>query len=177
MQTNFQAEKTEFVDLLEEHQRYLFRVIFCIVHSLPDAEDVLQQTIVSMWESFGEFQPGTSFLAWSRSIARLKALAFLRSKGRDRLCFSEELIAQLASQPAASIESEEAALQALAQCRKKLSDADQQLLTLCYGGAPTIFEAANVIGRPVNSVYASLTRIRRVLFGCIQRTLAAEGVE
>jgi RNA polymerase sigma-70 factor (ECF subfamily) len=177
MQTNCNSGKDSFAKLLEENQRDLFRVIFCIVHSLPDAEDVFQQTSVAMWEKFDDFQPGTNFLAWARSIARFKALAFLRSKGRERICFSEELIEQIAAQDALPPAVDEAALLALASCQKKLSSSDQKLLSLCYGGSYTIYEAAESIGRPVGSVYVSLTRIRRALYGCIQRSLSAGSVQ
>lgn len=177
MRADCQQTKESFAKLLETHQRDLFRVIFCIVHSMADAEDVFQQTSVTMWEKFGDFQPGTNFLAWARSIARLKALAFLRTKGRDRVSFSETLIDQIASQSPVSSSSDEATLRALASCQKKLSSADQKLLALCYGESPTIYVAAEKVGRPVGSVYASLTRIRRALYICIQRFLSAEGMQ
>ena len=176
MRANCNSGNESFAKLLEENQRHLFRVIFCIVHNLPDSEDIFQQMSVAIWEKFDDYQPGTNFLAWASTIARFKALAFLRSKGRERICFSEELVEQIAAQEPLSQSVDEAALRALANCQKKLSATDQKLLALCYGGSPTIYEAARQIGRPVGSVYASLTRIRRALYGCIQRSLAAEGV-
>jgi RNA polymerase sigma-70 factor (ECF subfamily) len=161
--------------LLMEHQRDLFRFIFSIVHSIPDAEDVLQQTAATIWEKFGDYEPCTNFAAWARSIARYKVLEFARRKNRERLVFSEPLMELLAEQPVAGVHEQQASLDALARCRKKLPQNDQQLLSLCYDGTRTIQDAARAVNRPVGSVYDSLTRIRRALYACVTRTLSSEG--
>ena len=47
----------------------------------------------------------------------------------------------------------------------------------CYGDSRVTFKtAARNLGRPVNTVYKALNRIRKVLYECIERTLAVEGV-
>jgi RNA polymerase sigma-70 factor (ECF subfamily) len=89
--------------------------------------------------------------------------------------FSETLIELLADQPVARASQQEASLDALANCRQKLPASDQRLLSLCYDGTRTIQDAAQIVGRPVGSVYDSLTRIRRALYACVTRTLAREG--
>jgi RNA polymerase sigma-70 factor (ECF subfamily) len=145
-----------------------------MVHNLPDAEDVFQQAAITMWEKFDQFEAGSDFPAWACSVARFKALNFLNSKKRERACFSEQLIDELASREVHQPELQEARLRALAACREKLSQVDQNLLALCYGGSGTVREVAVRIGRPVGSVYDSLSRIRRGLFACIQQKLANE---
>ena len=164
-----------FAQLLTRHSSQLFRLIYCMVHSLQDTEDLLQQSTLAMWDKFHDFQPGTDFAAWASQIARHKALNFLTSRGRQRLCFSQEFIEELSQHQEPSNDYQEAQLKALANCRAKLSSDDQQLLAHCYGGAGSIREAATQIGRPVGSVYVSLSRIRHALLACIQRTLRSEG--
>ncbi|MCC7083961.1 MAG: sigma-70 family RNA polymerase sigma factor [Pirellulales bacterium] len=165
----------EFVDLLTRHKHQIFNLIFCMVQSLADAEDVFQQTTMVLWNKFDEFQPGTEFGAWASRVARFRALNFIRSKRRERVLFSEDLVVQLAETRFDSAEMQDARLRALASCREKLSQADQMLLSVCYGGGTTIREAAKLIGRPVGAVYDSLSRIRGALYDCIERTLAKEG--
>jgi RNA polymerase sigma-70 factor, ECF subfamily len=165
----------QYVELLTRHKSQLFRFVFALVHSLPDAEDVFQQSAITMWDKFGEFQPGTDFYAWACSIARFKALDFFKAKGRQRLYFSDGLIEEIAQRNRWDPELQQAKLRALANCRDKLSENDQQLLAACYGGGGNIRDAASQLGRPVGSVYDSLSRIRRALHGCIKRTLASEG--
>jgi RNA polymerase sigma-70 factor (ECF subfamily) len=164
-----------FARLLTTHRNQIFRLIFCMVHSLQDTEDVFQQATLTMWDRFSDFQPGTDFAAWAAQIARHKALNFLAARGRQRLCFSQEFVEELAQIEESSNDYQEARLRALASCREKLSPVDQQLLTHCYGGAGSIREAAKQIGRPVGSVYDSLSRIRHALSGCIQRKLRSGG--
>ncbi|MCC7084998.1 MAG: sigma-70 family RNA polymerase sigma factor [Pirellulales bacterium] len=163
-----------YVELLTRHKSQLFRFIFALVHSLPDAEDLFQQTAITMWDKFGDFQPGTDFYAWACTIARFKALDFFKVRGRHRLPFSDELIEQIAQRNHWQEESRQAKLQALASCRSKLSKVDQELLATCYGGGGNIRAAAQQIGRPVGSVYDSLSRIRRALYTCIKQTLASD---
>jgi RNA polymerase sigma-70 factor (ECF subfamily) len=165
----------QYVELLTRHKSQLFRFIFAMVHSLPDAEDVFQQTAITMWDKFSEFQCGTDFYAWACSIARFKALDFFKAKGRQRLHFCDELIEEIAQRNRWNPEIQQAKLQALANCRNKLSENDQKLLAACYGGGGNIRDAAEQVGRPVGSVYDSLSRIRRALYACITRTLVGEG--
>jgi RNA polymerase sigma-70 factor (ECF subfamily) len=170
-----QRRDAQFVQLLNEHKGRVFRYIYCLVRSLQDAEDVFQQTAITLWDKFEEFEPGTKFCTWACSIARYKALRYLETKGRQRLVFSEDLMSELVENDDCLPELHSARLDALAKCREKLSQADQRLLATCYGEERSILEAAAKIGRPVGSVYDSLSRIRRALYYCIEQVLAREG--
>ncbi len=55
---------------------------------------------------------------------------------------------------------------------KGLSDVDRDLLALCYGTQQSFREVAEQLGRSPQSVYDSLSRIRRVLLECIERAAA-----
>ena len=164
----------EYVQLLRQHQNQLFGYIFCMVRNFSDAEDVFQQTSLTLWDKFDEFTPGTSFMAWAKAVARNKTLTFLRTQRRERAKFSDEVLDQLSERELWSPEALEERLSALARCRQKLSELDQKLLAMCYGAAKSIRDVAGQLGRPVDSVYSSLSRIRRALYECIQRTLAME---
>jgi RNA polymerase sigma-70 factor, ECF subfamily len=163
-----------FAQLLTQYRRQIFRVIFCMVRNMSDAEDIFQQTAITMWDKYREFKPGSDFLAWGCSIARFKVRDFFKARTHQRLYFSEDVIDILMEQERLQSEFDQERLQALAACRQKLSLADQQLLAAYYGGENTVLEVASSIGRPVRAVYDSLWRIRRALHGCIQRTLASE---
>ena len=81
------CREDEFVRLLSEHRHVLFNYIFCVVQTLPDAEDVFQQTTLSMWNNFQRFQPESDFQAWAIRFARFRALNFIRSKRRHAHVF------------------------------------------------------------------------------------------
>ena len=63
----------------------------------------------------------------------------------------------------------------LVECMDKLSEADRHLIHLCYAEEQAITQIAEELGRPVQSVYNSLFRIRRTLFDCIQRAASRRG--
>jgi RNA polymerase sigma-70 factor (ECF subfamily) len=163
-----------FIELLTSHKHQIFNFIFCILHSHSDAEEVFQQTSIALWENFDQFEPNSDFGAWASQVARFRTLNFLRSKRRERLYFSDNIIAQLAECPFESNDVQDTRLRALSDCRQKLASSDQALVAMCYRGDP-IRDVAVKIGRPIQAVYKSLARIRRTLFECIERKLAREG--
>ncbi len=55
-----------------------------------------------------------------------------------------------------------------------MSSASQQLLKLRYDGTHSIQEVAKQLGRPVGSIYNSLSQIRLKLWECIQYALKEE---
>jgi RNA polymerase sigma-70 factor, ECF subfamily len=163
-----------FVELLTLHQRTLYGLIYTLVHNPPDAEDLLQQTSLVLWQKFDEFDPDTSFPAWACQIAHFTVLDHLKKKRRSRVVFSDELIARLAETRHVHGDAQLTDPVALASCIEELSEIDRKLIGLCYCAKRDIKAAAAALGRPVASVYVSLVRVRRLLMDCLQRTDAEE---
>lgn len=163
-----------FIHLLVQHKTQLLGYIFCLVRNLNDAEDVFQQMSLTLWDKYGEFEPGSNFIAWAKVVARNKSLAFLRSQRRERARLCDAVIDQLSDRELWSPRSVEERIEALAKCRQKLSASDQVLLAECYGTEQPICDVAARFGRSVDSVYSSLSRIRKSLYECIQRSIARE---
>ena len=169
------ADHELFVDLLTQQQARLFGYIHALVHNFSDAEDLYQQTTLVLWEKFEQFEPGTNFLGWACQVARYVVADFARRQRRSRSVFAEALAEQLASiQVDCQAEEPGDRLQALAHCLEKLSPQDRRLVELCYGESKGFARAAKMVGRTVESVYVSLSRVRRALLECIQRALTAE---
>jgi RNA polymerase sigma-70 factor, ECF subfamily len=164
-----------FVELLTLHQRKLYGFIYTLVPNTADAEDLLQQTSLVLWQKFNEFNLNSSFSAWACQIAHFEVLHYLRGKRRSRVVFSDELIARLAKIRHNREEIHLADRGVLAGCVEELSGADRKLLELCYAVKHNIKAAAAALERPVESVYVSLVRVRRLLMDCIRRTTTEEG--
>jgi RNA polymerase sigma-70 factor, ECF subfamily len=163
-----------FVELLTLHQRTLYGFIYTLVHNPADAEDLLQQTSLVLWQKFDEFDPDRNFSTWACGIAHFTVSDFLRKKRRSRVVFSDELIARLAEDRRNHDDQQFVDSVALAGCIEELSEIDRKLIRLCYSVKRDIKAAAAALGRPVASVYVSLTRVRRLLMDCLQRTNAEE---
>jgi len=169
---NNTADRTsEFVRLFAEHNRTVYKHILTLLGNAEAAQEVFQETSVVLWEKFSEFSPDTHFSAWACRIAYFEVLKFRQTVGREHLLFNDTLVHALAQQREEDSDLLEERRKALRQCLKKLRSKDQELIDQCYSGGVTIQHIANMTGRPVNTLYKALGRIRRSLFHCVNRVL------
>ncbi|HEY0983653.1 sigma-70 family RNA polymerase sigma factor, partial [Schlesneria sp.] len=140
-----------------------------------DAEEILQETNVVIWSKSAKYQPGTNFLAWVSQIANFEVMKFRTRKRREKLVFSDEFLQSVAEESLERSEELESRRAALVDCLNRLRPKDRELIQQRYAPGERGKHLAEQIGRPANSVYQSLGRIRRSLLDCIQQKFAAEG--
>jgi RNA polymerase sigma-70 factor (TIGR02960 family) len=75
------GEANAFQELVEPHRRELLVHCYRILGSLQDAEDALQEVLVSAWRALDHFD-GRSLRAWLYRIATNRCLNYLRDEGR-----------------------------------------------------------------------------------------------
>ena len=165
----------EFIVLFANHQRNLLKYLVTLVQNLHDAEDLLQQSALVLWQKFDTYEPGTNFFGWACRIAYLTAMNFLRTKRLKSVFLSEELLGELAAKQVDQLEKQDSYRELLPDCLAKLSKKDRDLVHLCYLGAGSFGDIAAQIGRTADSVYHSLHRIRRLLFNCVSKAIAQGG--
>ena len=68
-----------FRELVEVHSHELQVHFYRILGSLQDAEDALQETLVSAWRSLGDFGQRSSLRTWLYQIATNRCLSMLRA--------------------------------------------------------------------------------------------------
>ena len=71
-----------FRELAEVHSHELQVHCYRILGSLQDAEDALQETLVSAWRNLGEFGQRSSLRTWLYQIATNRCLSMLRADSR-----------------------------------------------------------------------------------------------
>jgi RNA polymerase sigma-70 factor (ECF subfamily) len=162
------------VSLLTSHQQRLLLFVRSLIPNFSDAEEVLQNVSLHIWQHAHEFEPGTDFLRWALQIARYKALAFRTTQSRERARLSETVIEQLAAQGETVLSEHTRYQEALENCLKKLPDKDRQLIALRYESGRSAQGVAEFTGRSSKRIYESLSRIRTQLFECVSRVIAAE---
>lgn len=165
----------DFVQLFTRSQRRIYLFILSQVQSPVQAEEILQDTNVIVLAKHMQFQPGTNFLAWACQIANYEILKFRARRRREKLVFNDDVLQLVAAEALARSDELETRRAALMECLGKLRPRDRELIQTRYAPGHTGKEVAADLGRPANSVYQSLGRIRRTLWECIQRRLAAEG--
>jgi RNA polymerase sigma-70 factor (ECF subfamily) len=170
------APTEDFMRLFVAHRRRIYALILALVPDGTDADDVLQEASVTMWQNFQKFSPDTNFVAWAYPHVRFAALNFYRKmrRARKHVIFSDEIVERISDRLAAGVGQIGEREEALRNCVERLPDRARALLDLCYAPGASIREAATRLGRSAQSVSKSLYRVRESLVECVERRLATE---
>jgi len=167
-----------FTDHVRASSRALFALLLSIVGNRSDAEDVLQDTIVILWNKFDEFEEGTYFSRWARVVAVNVAKDFCRKRRiRKGYGLSDDALAKIAQAHVNSTELLELRRLQLHECLEKLPNDDRQLVWRCYGKNSQLTEIATAEAIPLNTLYSRLRRIRLKLSDCVTRSLRGRSLD
>ena len=88
---NPKTQNEAFKELLLDHQKPLYNHIRNIVLNHDDADDVLQNTFVKVFQYLKNFKGESKLFSWMYRIATNEALTFLNQKAKINGISSEEL--------------------------------------------------------------------------------------
>ena len=161
----------EFVRELTANQGRIRAFVVTLMPGSPDVGDVLQETNLVLWKSRSRFRPGSNFLAWAFTIARLEVLHHrARVKRRREPLISDELL-ELLAEDVPPTGDHEAYLNALEDCKSKLTDAQRALIDYRYTPGYSIEAYSMKTGRAASALRVSLMRIRAALRACVEKSL------
>lgn len=166
-----------FLSLFLQNQRRLYAYILTLLPNRADADDVLQETSLVMWDKFDAGQPPGDFLAWARRVAYHKVLDFYKKTHRAEARLSRvflERVAGSAAERGDALRLDDRR-EALAACFEKLAPKDRDLLTRRLARGATTRSTSEQLGRSVDAVYKALAKVRHSLLECVQKSLAREG--
>lgn len=171
------SEKSDerFVALLVANQPRVYRFLLTLVPCRHDAEDLLQQTCLTLWQSRAKFDPEMGeFASWACAIAHNHVRNFRRREKTRRLVLSEEVAQSLIATRAEHASLMDEWQQSLTYCLKRLTPHQRSVVSECYGGG-SIKSAAPASGRTPNALYKILRHIRARLHECIRKTVVEGG--
>jgi RNA polymerase sigma-70 factor (ECF subfamily) len=168
------SEHDEFIRLFSRHQRQVYAYIATVLVNPADVEEVLQETSIVLWTKFDTFRRDESFVKWACGVAHLQILRFFRQQKRKPLPLEESTLEILLADRAEMEDELSDRRGALAECLKKLGSKDRKVIAACYAPGGTFKDAAAELGRSAGALYHSLGRIRRALYECVNRRIAAE---
>jgi RNA polymerase sigma-70 factor, ECF subfamily len=161
-----------FVQLFARHQRGIHAYIWSLVPNRADSDDLLQETSVSLWRKWSEFDSQKDFFRWACGVAFIEVLRYRRQSANQRLWFSQELLETLAVEFAKESELLELRSVALGSCLDKLPEQDRRIIEAKYRDGVTMEILAQEFHKPSSTLYKRVARIRDCLYMCIEGTIA-----
>jgi RNA polymerase sigma-70 factor (ECF subfamily) len=164
-----------FLRLWTVHEPELRAYVRCCCPKAQEVDDVMQEVSIAALRKFSTLDDHSAFGPWACLIARYELLTARRRYARDRLVLSEDIVGLLAEEGAEELPLRQRQLQVLDQCVEKLPSERRELTLAAYGKDTTIRDLATRLKRSEGSLYQLLSRIRKELHRCMERTL--EGAE
>jgi RNA polymerase sigma-70 factor (ECF subfamily) len=162
-----------FMQSLTRRQRELRAFIIGVTPTLADADDVLQEVNLALWKKRRLYDQSHNFLHWAIGFAAMEIRNVRNRAAKNKLWFNDDLLKLVAEAHQQESTLVEQRRDALSHCVQQLGAVERQFITDFYRKQCSAQELANVSGKPLSTVYKTLTRARRALRGCIERKMAS----
>jgi RNA polymerase sigma-70 factor, ECF subfamily len=164
---------TQFAELFVRNQNRVYRYILTLVPDRAQAEDLFQQTSLTLWETWERYDPKQEFVPWACGIAHNHVRNHFRKKPGP-LALSDDVLDRLGRRRLEQDGVLEARRRLLASCLGELTERHRVLIDRAYGSSRTLEDIAGEEGQTPNALYKLLRRLRLILHDCVSRKLALE---
>lgn len=164
-----QGEPEAFEQLYEAHFDRIYRYLLLKVRNRADAEDMTQQVFLKALESVRSFHwRGVSFSAWLFRIAHNQAVDHFRTKGKQKtLPLDEARSVSMTDIDPVALAEQELRIEELATACQRLSEAQQEVISLRFAGGLSVAETAKTMGKSEGAVkvlqHEAIVKLRRIL--------------
>ena len=169
------AAQQRFLSLFLRSEREVFRYVAALVPNVADAEDIVQQTALALWEKFDAYDPSLPFTPWACRFALNKTRQWIERRQRWHALLEGGLIEELAQRREELRPEMEARLRHLEGCLGKLPEEQRLLVEGYYYRRDGIEKLAENSRRSVAATYKTLQRVRQSLQVCIGNAARPEG--
>ena len=163
-----------FLSLFLRSEREIFRCVAALVPNVGDAEDIVQQTALALWEKFQAYDPDQPFTPWACGFALNKTRQWLERRQRWQALLEGGLAEELAQRREELRPEMDARLRHLEGCLGKLPDEQSELIEGYYYRRDDMETLATNSGRTVAATYKMLQRVRLALQACIENAVKPE---
>lgn len=160
-----------FTDRLVQNQQRVYRYLVSLVPNRADAEELFQQTSLTLWEAWERYDPALDFFPWACGIAHHHVLNFRRKRQNAQVQLHDDALAVLADRSCERQAREDHRLGALADCMEQLTERNRAIIAGYYGGR-SVQQLAEQQAASPNAIYKLLDRVRQMLHECVSRKLA-----
>jgi RNA polymerase sigma factor (sigma-70 family) len=161
------AEK-EFISLLNQHQKIIYKVCNLYMQSHADKEDLFQEITLQAWKAYGKFRGDAKFSTWLYRVALNTAITFYR-KEKKNIVFTTDDVPETVTGPYDPIEERTKAMYIAIGELSKIDKAIVMLYLEDYSYA----EISEVIGITANNIAVKMNRIKIKLKDQTKKYIAA----
>jgi RNA polymerase sigma-70 factor (ECF subfamily) len=169
------GDRRAFAELYVHTRSKLFAVSLRIVRERQLAEEVLQDSFISIWNHAGDYARAKSApTTWMTAIVRNRSLDVLRRSGWEQADIDDRIATTV---PDTGATPDEAALasadaRAIARCMGELEAAQRQAISLAFFHGMSHSELAAHISKPLGTVKTHVRRGLLRLKDCLQGHMA-----
>ena len=169
-----QGDRDSFSRLYDHYAKPLYSLAFRVVNDTKDAEDVLQEVFIKIWERAASFDNaiGNPF-NWAVSITRNQSIDHLRTKQRRARVLTEakesDVLAARSFVTEPAFDQEQLAM--IRTAVVTLPDVQRCAIELAYFGGLTYIEIAEVLEEPLGTIKARIRRGMLRLRDCLAKPL------
>ena len=172
LQSVGRGDRQALAELYARTSAKLFGVCLRILSDRSEAEEVLQETYITVWRRAGTYDPAKAgAISWLVAVARNKALDRIRSGKVRRLADPLEMageVADPAPSPLAEVESSDDR-RALMNCLEELHTEQKSSIRLAFLEGLTYEELALRRNVPLGTMKSWIRRGLQKLKGCLER--------
>jgi len=169
------ASQQQFLSLFLRSEREIFRYVAALVPNVADAEDIVQQAAIALWEKFDAYDPAQPFTPWACRFALNKARQWIERRQRWQVLLEGGLAEELAQRREELRPELESRLKHLEGCLGKLPKTQRSLVEGYYYHRANMEQLSGGSGRTVAATYKALQRIRESLLVCVENAAKVEG--
>lgn len=140
-----------------------------VVRDLVKREDIFQETLLTLWQTFDVFDQSRSFGAWGRGIAAKKILQARRHDHRFPVILDPEIIERIRE----AFDENEGEVpvyeRGLRHCLDQLPARARSLLERHYEKRESGRVIAKALGKSEAAIFKNLSRIRQQLAKCLEQ--------
>ena len=164
-----QHDQEAFAQLYEKYFDKIYRYVALKVGDRMEAEDITQQVFLKAIKSISSFKwKGFPFSAWLFRIAHNQVIDYLMKKTKREAVALDDTLLTSDDDPQLEFE-RKLDIEQLALATKKLTRAQQEVISLRFAGDLPIAQVAKVMGRSEGAVkalqHSAVVALRRVLTG------------
>ncbi len=153
--------------IYEENFDRVYRYVVLKIGDRTEAEDITQQVFINVIKSISSYKwQGAPFTAWLYRIAHNQIVDYLRRKTKVPTAQLSETLPSKDIDPTTAVE-QKLQIESITEVMKRLTSAQQQVITLRFTAEMSIAEVAKAMGKSEGAIkalqHSAVAALRREL--------------